>query len=516
MRRIQDVHVIATEPLIAPHLLKNEMPVDEGIARTVVEARETIREILAGRDRRLLCIVGPCSIHDPDAAIDYARRLAKLKDATSARLYLVMRVYFEKPRTTVGWKGLINDPHMDDSCDMREGLRIARRLLLEINRLGLAAGTELLDPITPQYIADLVAWAAIGARTTESQTHREMASGLSMPVGFKNTTEGNLQVAINAIQSARRPHSFLGITQEGISAVIRTSGNPDTHVVLRGGRKPNYDAASIEECRKILAGAALEPRMMVDCSHAQTSKDFTRQPEVLRTLVDQVCAGSGAIMGAMVESNIEAGSQPRQLESRQAQIRRVGHRPVHRLADDRAMPPRRRRRAGRRSFRSLCLRSKVFEIWPIDSRVQRIGLWLFIVTSLVFLLSPVWALSDACYSMLLSESILLDHSTHLNRYQFPAPIQESSRCASPTGPIALSYTTYQLDRIDGNVAYCYPNGSSILSIPFVGVMNFLGVYPFDARLSLQPRERGIDSAIVGGITDGRVSRSSSSGRPCWF
>jgi 3-deoxy-7-phosphoheptulonate synthase len=295
------------------------MPVDEGIARTVVEARETIREILAGRDRRMLCIVGPCSIHDPDAAVDYARRLAKLKHDSSDRLYIIMRVYFEKPRTTVGWKGLINDPHMDDSCDMREGLRIARRLLIEINRLGLAAGTELLDPITPQYIADLVAWAAICARTTESQTHREMASGLSMPVGFKNTTEGNLQVAINAIQSARRPHSFLGITQEGMSAVILTSGNPDTHVVLRGGRKPNYDAGSIEECRKILASAALEPRMMVDCSHAQTSKDYTKQPEVLRTLVDQVCAGSSAIMGAMLESNIEAGSQP--LSSNRAELR---------------------------------------------------------------------------------------------------------------------------------------------------------------------------------------------------
>jgi 3-deoxy-7-phosphoheptulonate synthase len=310
MRRIQDIHVLAAEPLIAPNLLKNEMPVDEGIARTVVEARETIREILAGRDRRMLCIVGPCSIHDPAAAIDYAGRLAKLKEAVSDQLYLIMRVYFEKPRTTVGWKGLINDPHMDDSCDMREGLRIARRLLLDINRLGLAAGTELLDPITPQYIADLVSWAAIGARTTESQTHREMASGLSMPVGFKNTTEGNLEVAINAIQSARRPHSFLGITQEGISAVIRTSGNPDTHVVLRGGRSPNFDAGSIEACRRMLAGAALEPRMMVDCSHAQTSKDFTKQPMVMMTLVDQVCAGSGAIMGVMLESNLEAGNQP--------------------------------------------------------------------------------------------------------------------------------------------------------------------------------------------------------------
>jgi len=310
MRRIQDLHVLAAEPLIAPRLLKEQMPVDEGIARTVVESRETICRILAGRDRRMLCIVGPCSIHDPDAALDYARRLARLKDATSDRLYIMMRVYFDKPRTTVGWKGLINDPHMDETCDMREGLRIARRLLIEINRMGLPAATELLDPITPQYIADLVAWVAIGARTTESQTHREMASGLSMPVGFKNTTEGNLQVAINAIQSARRPHSFLGITQDGVSAVIRTSGNPDTHIVLRGGRKPNYDAGSIRECSQMLASAALEPRVMVDCSHAQTSKDYTRQPAVLHALVDQIRAGSNAIMGAMLESNIEAGNQP--------------------------------------------------------------------------------------------------------------------------------------------------------------------------------------------------------------
>src|SRR5258708_123295 len=310
MRRIQDVHVLAAEPLISPRLLKEQMPVDEGIARTAVESRETICRILAGRDRRMLCIVGPCSIHDPDAALDYARRLARLKDATSDRLYIMMRVYFDKPRTTVGWKGLINDPHMDETCDMREGLRIARRLLLDINRMGLPAATELLDPITPQYIADLVAWVAIGARTTESQTHREMASGLSMPVGFKNTTEGNLQVAINAIQSARRPHSFLGITQDGGSAVIRPSGNPFPHNVLRGGHKPNYDAGSIRECSRKLASAALEPRVMVDCSHAHTSKDYTRQPAVLQTLVDQVCGGSDSIMGAMLESNIEAGNQP--------------------------------------------------------------------------------------------------------------------------------------------------------------------------------------------------------------
>src|SRR5579863_4724780 len=309
MRRIQDVHVLATEPLIAPNLLKNQMPVDEGIARTVVEARETIREILAGRDRRMLCIVGPCSIHDPDAAIDYARRLARLKDSTSDRLYVLMRVYFEKPRTTVGWKGLINDPHMDESCDMREGLRIARRVLIEINRMGLPAATELLDPITPQYIADLISWSAIGARTTESQTHREMASGLSMPVGFKNSTEGNLQVAINAIQSARRAHAFLGITQDGVNGIVRTTGNPDTHIVLRGGKKPNFDAASIAESVQMLSAVGLEPRVMVDCSHAQTNKDYTKQPEVFGALIEQVRGGSNAILGAMLESNLEAGNQ---------------------------------------------------------------------------------------------------------------------------------------------------------------------------------------------------------------
>src|SRR5271170_1671747 len=310
MRQIQDIHVRTTEPLIAPHLLKNEMPVDEGIARTVVEARETIREILAGRDRRMLCIVGPCSIHDPDAAIDYAHRLAKLKDATADRLYLIMRVYFEKPRTTVGWKGLINDPHMDDSCDMQAGLRIARKLLIDISRMGLPAATEMLDPITPQYTADLIAWAAIGARTTESQTHREMASGLSMPVGFKNSTDGNLLNAINAIESARHPHSFLGINQDGITSIIRTAGNPDTHVVLRGGRAPNYDERSIQECVALLRKADLEPRVIVDCSHAQTNKDYTRQPAVLATLTGQIQSGSRAIMGVMLESNLEAGNQP--------------------------------------------------------------------------------------------------------------------------------------------------------------------------------------------------------------
>jgi len=291
-------------------VLKEELRVDEPIAQTVVDARQTVRAILNGADPRLLCLVGPCSIHDPAAAIDYAERLVKLRPAVEDRLFLVMRVYFEKPRTTVGWKGLINDPHMDDSCDMESGLRIARRLLIDINRLGLPAGTEMLDPITPQYIADLISWTAIGARTTESQTHREMASGLSMPVGFKNTTEGNLQIAVNAIESARRPHSFLGINQDGVTAIIRTSGNPDTHVVLRGGKTSNYDASSIEECHRLLAKAGLEPRVMVDCSHAQTAKDYTRQLGVLSTMVEQVRSGNRGIMGVMIESNIGAGNQP--------------------------------------------------------------------------------------------------------------------------------------------------------------------------------------------------------------
>jgi 3-deoxy-7-phosphoheptulonate synthase len=308
-RQIQDIRIRGTEPLTAPRVLKAELPIDEAIVDTVFSARETIRDMLRGADRRLLCIVGPCSIHDPQAALDYAQRLADLKQRLDQQLFIVMRVYFEKPRTTVGWKGLINDPHMDDSCDVQTGLRIARRLLLDITRLGLAAATEMLDPITPQYTADLIAWSAIGARTTESQTHREMASGLSMPVGFKNTTDGNLQVAVNAIESARRPHAFLGINQDGVTAIVRTAGNPDTHVVLRGGRSPNFDTASIAECGRLLAKAALEPRMIVDCSHAQTAKDYTRQPIVLEALVEQICAGEPAIMGVMLESNLEAGNQ---------------------------------------------------------------------------------------------------------------------------------------------------------------------------------------------------------------
>jgi 3-deoxy-7-phosphoheptulonate synthase len=308
--KIQDLHVISTEPLLAPRVLKQELPVTDSLAKFVFEARDVVRRIIHGLDPRLLCVVGPCSIHDLDAALDYAQRLRDLQRRTADALYLVMRVYFEKPRTTVGWKGLINDPLMDESCNVELGLRTARKLLLEINQLGLPAATEMLDPITPQYIADLVSWAAIGARTSESQVHRQMASGLSMPVGFKNTTDGNLEVAVNAVNSARRPHSFFGITQDGVPAVVRTSGNPDTHVVLRGGSKaPNYDPRSILECCELLRQSGLTPRVMVDCSHAQTGKDYTKQPAVLAALMRQVEQGSTALMGVMLESNIFAGSQ---------------------------------------------------------------------------------------------------------------------------------------------------------------------------------------------------------------
>jgi 3-deoxy-7-phosphoheptulonate synthase len=309
MLRTQDLRVVATEPLTPPAELKRELPADDTHYAVVVRARETVRAILAGTDPRLLAVVGPCSIHDPEAALDYARRLRALADAVGERLFLVMRVYFEKPRTTIGWKGLINDPHLNGTHDMHTGLRLARRLLLDIAALGLPAGTELLDPITPRYLADLLSWAAIGARTTESQTHREMASGLSMPVGFKNSTAGNLQVAVDALESARHPHTFLGITEEGRTAVVHTRGNPDTHIILRGGRRPNYDAASIAECEALLRRAGLPARVLVDCSHAQTGKDYTRQPEVLADLVRQVRGGSRAIMGFMLESNLGAGNQ---------------------------------------------------------------------------------------------------------------------------------------------------------------------------------------------------------------
>jgi 3-deoxy-7-phosphoheptulonate synthase len=275
-----------------------------------VAGRDAISAILKQTDPRLLVVLGPCSIHDPKGALEYAARLNKLRQEFEDQFCLVMRVYFEKPRTTVGWKGLIYDPHLNGSDDIQAGLRQARELLLQITGMGLPAATEFLDPVVPQYIADLVSWAAIGARTTESQTHRQMASGLSMPVGFKNGTDGSLQIAIDAMQSAMRPHSFLGIDQDGFTSIVRTTGNPDGHVVLRGGRlRTNYDAESIREAGESLQKSGLPPVLMVDCSHANSLKQHAKQEEVWRSLIEQRLAGSKPITGVMIESNLSEGSQ---------------------------------------------------------------------------------------------------------------------------------------------------------------------------------------------------------------
>jgi 3-deoxy-7-phosphoheptulonate synthase len=307
----QDLNVVELVRLKSPRVIKDEFPMREESNRTVVEGRRTVRRILKREDPRLLVVVGPCSVHDPKGALDYARRLVKLRDELQDRLFIVMRVYFEKPRTTVGWKGLINDPHLDGSYEIEFGLKQARRLLLEVNELGLPAGTEFLDSIVPQYIGDLVTWAAIGARTTESQTHREMASGLSMPVGFKNGTDGSLQIALDAMHAARTPHSFLGVDQDGFTAIVRTKGNPFGHVVLRGGRaRTNYDAESIADAVGALEKAGQDPVLMVDCSHANSNKQHRQQEEVGRVVVDQRARGNKALIGLMVESYLEEGNQP--------------------------------------------------------------------------------------------------------------------------------------------------------------------------------------------------------------
>lgn len=277
---------------------------------TVVAGRAEVRDILLGEDKRLLVVVGPCSIHDDAAALEYARRLMTLSAELSRHLYIVMRVYFEKPRTTVGWKGLINDPHMDGSFDMEEGLTRARRLLLSVCEMGLPTATEMLDPITPQYLADLVVWASIGARTTESQTHRQMASGLSMPVGYKNGTDGNLQTALDAMESARHPHAFLGIDSAGQTCVVHTSGNPLGHLILRGGQSgPNYSEADVAGAVQRLQAADLRPRIMIDCSHANSGKDYRRQSTVFDDAVRQRAHGNENVVGVMVESNLVEGSQ---------------------------------------------------------------------------------------------------------------------------------------------------------------------------------------------------------------
>jgi 3-deoxy-7-phosphoheptulonate synthase len=311
MQQTQDLRVVGAKRLQPPRAIKGQLPMTERANRTVVDGRAVVQRILAQRDARLLVVVGPCSIHDPKGAMEYAHKLAALNREVNDQLFIVMRVYFEKPRTTIGWKGLINDPRMDGSCDIEEGLRIGRKLLLEINELGLPAATEFLDPIVPQYIDDLITWAAIGARTTESQTHREMASGLSMPVGFKNGTDGSLQIAIDAMSSARTPHSFLGIDQDGFTSLVRTRGNGDGHVVLRGGRtRTNYDPQSIAEAAAQLAKNNLPAVLMVDCSHANSLKQHAKQEDVWRSLIEQRAAGTRAIIGAMIESYLQEGNQP--------------------------------------------------------------------------------------------------------------------------------------------------------------------------------------------------------------
>ena len=307
---INDLNVASNEALITPQQLKHEMPLTEVAQRTVTHGRQVIRDILDGKDHRLFVVIGPCSIHDVKAAHEYAERLKVLAERVSDSLFLVMRVYFEKPRTTVGWKGLINDPYLDDSFKIQDGLSIGRQLLLDLAEIGLPTATEALDPISPQYLQDLISWAAIGARTTESQTHREMASGLSSAVGFKNGTDGGLAVAINALQSVSRPHRFLGINQQGGVSIVTTKGNPYGHVVLRGGNgKPNYDSVSVALCEQELSKGGIQPNIMVDCSHANSNKDPALQPLVMENVANQIVEGNNSIIGLMVESHLGWGSQ---------------------------------------------------------------------------------------------------------------------------------------------------------------------------------------------------------------
>jgi len=311
MYRTQDLHVKEIVRLLSPRELRAHSPSSEAIAATVARSRERIIRILRQEDPRLLVVIGPCSIHDKKSAVEYAQRLNVLRKEFADRMEIVMRVYFEKPRTTIGWKGLINDPHLDGSQDIETGLKIARDILFEIVGMGLPAATEFLDPVVPQYIADLISWAAIGARTTESQTHREMASGLSMPVGLKNGTDGSLQTAIDAMGATRHPHSFLGINEDGVTSIVRTTGNPHAHVVLRGGRaKTNYDAESIRAAEEKLVSEKLQPVLMVDCSHANSEKKFARQEDVWHSVIEQRIEGTRSLIGLMAESHLFEGNQP--------------------------------------------------------------------------------------------------------------------------------------------------------------------------------------------------------------
>jgi 3-deoxy-7-phosphoheptulonate synthase len=310
-RPIDNQHVIEIKPLPSPREVKTLLPIQDSVAELVFQTRRAIRDILHGRDtERLIVIVGPCSIHDPDAAYEYADRLRPVAHAVRDKLLLVMRTYFEKPRTTVGWKGLINDPHLDGTCDIAMGMQLARTILLNINGKGLPCATELLDPVTPQYIADLLSWTAIGARTTESQTHREMASGLSMPVGFKNGTEGSLQVAINAMITSRTPHHFVGVNADGVTSIIKTTGNPDHHIVLRGGGgRTNYSVEDIGKAETAVAKEGIARGIMVDCSHDNSGKNHQRQVEVAGEVLKQFRDGRRSIMGFMLESHLQGGRQ---------------------------------------------------------------------------------------------------------------------------------------------------------------------------------------------------------------
>jgi 3-deoxy-7-phosphoheptulonate synthase len=307
--KTDDLRIRSIEEVVSPEQVHGEIEASARARETIYETRQAIHRVLHGEDDRLLVVVGPCSIHDPKAAIEYASRLRAMRDELAEDLLIVMRVYFEKPRTTVGWKGLINDPDLDDSCQINKGLRLARQLLVDVNDLGVPAGTEFLDLVTPQYIADLVSWGAIGARTTESQVHRELASGLSCPVGFKNGTDGTLKVAIDAINAASVPHRFLSLTKAGRSAIFSTTGNDDCHLILRGGRRPNYDADSVARAAEEELAAGLEPRLMIDFSHANSSKQHQRQIEVGHDVAKQVADGNRTIIGVMIESHLQAGRQ---------------------------------------------------------------------------------------------------------------------------------------------------------------------------------------------------------------
>jgi 3-deoxy-7-phosphoheptulonate synthase len=307
--KIDDTRVEQVGELISPEQLMSDLPAGDRVTETVFSARNQVHDVLRGADDRLVAIVGPCSIHDPQAALDYAGKLKALADELRHDLVIIMRVYFEKPRTTVGWKGLINDPHLNESFDINTGLHLARKLLIKINELGLPAATEFLDLVSPQYIAELVAWGAIGARTTESQSHRQLASGMSCPIGFKNGTDGNIKIAVDAIKAAAARHHFISVTKAGQVAVFKTAGNEDCHVILRGGKKPNYDAVSVDAACRELASAGLRPQVMVDLSHANSSKQFEKQIEVGRNVVNQIAHGEHRIIGVMVESHLKPGRQ---------------------------------------------------------------------------------------------------------------------------------------------------------------------------------------------------------------